>query len=133
MLLTQHVSKKNVSFKKATFRMIREIQNKGDISYELYIDESAEYIKIAPEDYQCFDYNAFQSKVNSGDTIEIGVMTHFLTKDAIVSLTTHQINYINPDCIDNKIDDNKATLPFATGMVIIVGLMYLRYKKENGE
>ncbi|MDN3579909.1 hypothetical protein [Mucilaginibacter flavus] len=133
VLLTPHVSRKNISFKKATFRTIREIQYKGDISYELYINESADYIKIAADDYKCFDYNVFQSRVNNGDTIELGIKTDFLTKDAIVSLTARQINYIDADCINSQIDHNKEVFPLATGLVIVVGLLYLRYKKEHGE
>jgi hypothetical protein len=132
-LSTHHISRRNTAINTGTFRMIREIHAKGDVSYELYTNESVDYLKIAADHSKCFYYDNFKSKVSPGDTIQIGTMNHFFSKTMVVSLSANKVNYINADCVNEEIDQAKTTLPFVCGAVILVGLLYFRYKKEHSK
>lgn len=135
--------KRKVDFKNSTkieahFKEFEKVKIEGKISYSynFYTDENEEFYKIAADYTDCFEVDRFYQNVKNGDKITI-----YIDKDnglknpnlkSAVGIIVKGKNYIDVNCINNKITENKIFIPMIFSIFpIILIISYIQKKRKK--
>lgn len=120
-----------VHFLKISLHRIKNVP-----SYEITFMESGALYVISDDWSECFDYDAFQAKVNKGQEVAICItrtnrLLGLFSDLAIVSMKANGIEYISGDCINRNIDKDKIWVP--VGAILLIALLWgsLYYKRGH--
>ncbi len=136
-ILTSTLIKKEVAFENTKF-VEGELQsfekfklkNKWSISYNIKLRGDETEYKIIPEYFNCFDRSSFYSNVSNGQIIKLGIDQDNGLKSSsvksVVLIETNGVEYIDNACVNEKINQDKKTLPLIIlGHLGLLTLIYL--------
>ncbi|AZI68919.1 hypothetical protein [Cloacibacterium normanense] len=112
-------------------------KNKWSISYNIRLQNDNRLLKILPEYYECFDFENFKREITIGQEIEFKIDPNkgIRTTENIVSITKDGKEYLNINCINQKIKKDKIQLPLILfGLISLLTLIYFvqkRIKNKN--
>jgi hypothetical protein len=116
---------------------------RGSLNYDFYVLENNGHYKISAEWADCFYYNDFMNKVKPGQLIQARIKKQngFLSSDLrlVVSLTANGQNYLDGDCVNKELAEEKIDLPVygTLGLMVIYTLLYYHEwrnaKKKRGK
>jgi hypothetical protein len=134
VLLTPDITAKNTKTISGHLKQVEKGVYRNDISYNIYITEDGNKFQIPADWSGCFSDAAFKKDVKPGQVIQLGVKTGFALSGVrqVVSIDANGINYLSPDCINDKIETNKKEIPigFAVFAMLILALLVLKNKKD---
>ncbi len=135
VLTTQPISKTNTTSFKGHFSYIEKIITRGCTSYDLHIQEKQDFYKISADWSDCFAYNNFQYEIKVGQPIEIITKKDnsllSLRKPFVVSILANGRDYLSSSCINQKINDEKITVPLIFGLLALVLFTVVIIKKDK--
>ncbi len=109
-------------------------KRKVSVSYNLEIENNPKILKIIPEYTKCFNYQQFISDVKPNQNIEIRIDKNakflFNNIKSVVSIRVNSKEYINLNCVNNQIKENKTKIPLILiGGIILIFLIILIQKR----
>lgn len=131
---TKPVNTSNTTLITAVYRGISKSVYRGTVSYNLYLEGTSGYYKIAADNSACFAYTAFKNNVAQGQTISVYVNHHTLiSKPFIVSIVANGQEYLSFGCVNQGIAANKIKIPlFSIGaFVLLVVIVYVKTNKRS--
>ncbi len=137
--ITKSASLKNATIIEGHFKSIEKfkVQNKFSYSYNIFILEKQSFYKIVPDYVDCFELNNFLNNVKSGESIKIYINKDsglkFSSVQSIVGIVVNGKDYLNRDCVNDKIKSNKIYIPliFLIAVIILRISGYLKKRKKN--
>ena len=135
ILLKQKVDLKNSTEVEVHFKEIIKAKIKGKVSYyyDLYNTDNDEIYRIAANDVDCFDVERFMQNIETGIVLKVHINNQGLTKSSVIGIVLEGENYIDTNCINRKIEDDKLYIPiiFIIGAAIILFLYYFKKRKDK--
>ena len=94
--------------------------------YTIKFQNDKKIFRIIPEYENCFDYPSFYKEIKPNKDIELGIdnSSNILkTKSifSVVSIRVENKEYLNLNCINKSIKNNKITIP----LIIFIGLIFI--------
>jgi len=118
------------------FKINMDRPGRGSLNYDLYIKENNEHYKISANWADCFQYNDFVNEVKENQLIQIRIMKHndFITNSdlrLVVALASNGQQYLNADCVNDSLQENKRLVPFFWLAAIIGAVIFWFTKKRK--
>lgn len=137
ILTTENATGKNT--KVITGHLLRIYKSRpprGSLNYDLYIEENNEHYKISANWADCFNYEDFIGNVKEDHLIQIRIMNkNDLITDSdlrlVVALSCNGRQYLNADCVNQNIDNNKWLIPISWTIAITAGIVFWDVKKRK--
>ncbi|MCO7353141.1 hypothetical protein NHN18_06550 [Riemerella anatipestifer] len=112
----------------------RKLRGKLSVSYDLVIKGDSRILKIIPEYDDCFDYHGFISEVKPNDCVILRIndsrKLFFNNIKCVVSLQYNSKEYMDINCINKRIKNDKYTIPLTLlGGIILVILLIVVQKR----
>ena len=109
---------------------------RGSLNYDLYIKENNEHYKISANWADCFNYEDFTGNVKENHLIQIRIMNKndLITNSdlrLVVALSCNGREYLNTDCVNENIDNNKWLIPVSWITAITAGIVFWDVKRRK--
>lgn len=135
VLTTGLIDNKNVLVITGHFKAIYKLRPpRGSLNYELYIQENQNVYKIGADDADCFVYESFIRETSTNQPIKISIRqkNSFLRNSNllfVVAVESKGITYLDPDCINENLKNNKIKIPILSVGLMIIGFLFYKYKR----
>ena len=136
ILLTEPVSTNNTMLITGRFKAIRENKpSRGSLNYNLYIQDDSRLFKIGANDADCFFYDTFIEEVKENQIIKLYIRKNngFLMNpniSFIASVVANDKNYLDFDCVNENLRNEKIYFPLFS-LLIIVGFLIYRFELKK--
>ena len=137
ILITQKVDIKDSTEVELHFKEIvkEKIQGKVSYSYNLYDLDNDAFYKISADNTGCFDLENFLKNVKEGDLLKVYLNKHTGLKNpnlkSVIGIVANGENYVDTECINEKIESNKIYLPLIFSVLPIILIVSIIYKRRN--
>lgn len=135
ILTKQKVDLKNSTELEVHFKEIVKAKIEGKISYyyDLHTQDNDDVYRIAADNVDCFDVDTFIQNTEAGSLIKVYIDDKGLTKPSVIGIVSGGENYIDRNCINRRIEDDKLYIPliFIIPAAIILILYYLKKRKTK--
>jgi hypothetical protein len=130
VIWTKSVDNDNLPANTEVFEKLEQVKRRGNISYNLWLRNTGDYLKISADYSNCFNVSAFLKYVKKGDTLFV----KFTEKEGlfrtgtVTSLSDTKSEYIDIVCINDKINKSKKRIPILAGIGILIFLIIILKK-----
>ena len=140
IFITQKIDIKNTTELEIHFKEIvkQKIQGKVSYSYDIYNEDNEEVYKIGADYTGCFELDNFLQNVKKDDLIKIYLNKNNGLKKpnlkSVVGIVANGKNYIDLNCINEKIESNKIYIPLIfciLPVIFIISIIYNRRKNRK--
>jgi hypothetical protein len=137
--MTRKVDLKNSTKIEAHFLEFEKLRIEGKISYSynFYTEESDDLYKITADYTDCFEIDDFFQNVKKGDLIIIYIDKNSGLKNpnlkSIVGIVVKGKNYIDVNCINDKIEEKKIYMPLIFSILPIILIISFIQKRKKAE
>lgn len=135
-LIKKDVSSYNTRYIEGDFESITKFKpkSKWSVSCNIKLKSDGNTYKIIPEYFDCFDYNSFSKNITQGQSIVIGIDKDNSLKSnnlkSVVSIEYRNQDYLDKNCINEKINNDKKSLSFLFLTFVFVLTLILILKKH---
>ena len=116
-------------FEKGIFEEIVKIHpsRRVSVSYDIYLIDNPAVFKVLPEHSGCFEVKNFIREVRPGDSLIMHLNPNKTLRSndltGIISIIHHDKNYLNLDCINARIENDK--------YILLLMLLFLKREKPK--
>ena len=134
-ILKKQVSLEQIEYVKGQVESIErfKLKNKWSVSYDIKLINNSTKFKVLPEYYNCYNYQIIDKKKVIGQLVTLGIdednglRTNNLAN--VVSIKIDNIEYIDLDCVNQKIRSDKWEIPLIIfGLSLFMTLFYFGQK-----
>ena len=130
-LFASYVSPKNSTYISGHFRSLRKDIAKGDVSYALFLTESDDDYRISAEWVHCFSAESFLNEVKPGQPVQLYLSKWFFSVPTVADLASEGINYLDMDCVNDTIEEDRYKIPLMTlGVSLFAIALYATRKAK---
>jgi hypothetical protein len=130
-LFTKTATPKNTKLVRGHFQSLVKGIHRGDVSYDLYLSESDDSYRISADWAHCFREAAFREDVRPGQLVELYLHKEPFRITSIASINSGGTTYLDMDCVNNNISENRTELPLIVlGFSLVLGALFF-FKQKN--
>ncbi|MDO3628282.1 hypothetical protein [Mucilaginibacter sp. BT774] len=117
-------------------RIYRSKPARGSLNYDLYIKENNEHYKISADCADCFNYEDFTGNVKENHLVQMRIMNKnsLITNSdlrLVVALSCNGHEYLNTNCVNENIDNNRWLVPISWIIAITAGIVFWDVKRRK--
>jgi hypothetical protein len=128
-IFAKPIDLKGTTLIKGHYMGLKQIITKGDVSYNLYVQESTDYFTVAADNSECFYAGLLDKDIKIGEPIQLNLQKSTFRKPMIVRVLANNTDYFSLNCANEEIEIERIKMPIIIFIVslLIIGLIY---KKE---